>query len=160
MRAMGMVKGLAAGVLAAMTAVATADANDDKTITGSNCYPFIEGTSGVWVRVAPGAYNLSQTDSVTVTCPILRDNTTNTTGLADVELQVAVSSGSMTCTAGAYDASAFGTVKTVAKTTTGTGNSKLDWGTALNKSSSVGTFAIDCTVPPFGQIYSLRYSEF
>ena len=158
MRAIGVMKGLAAGTLAAMTAIATADANDDKTITGSNCYPFFEGSS--WVRVPAGAYNLNQTDSVSVTCPILRDNTTNTTGLADVELQVAVSSGSMTCTAGAYDASAFGTIKTVVKTTTATGNSKLDWGAALNKSSSVGTYAIDCDVPPFGQIYSLRYSEF
>jgi len=160
MRTIGVAKGLAAGVLASLTAIATADANDDKTITGSNCYPYIEGTSGVWVRVAAGAYNLDQTDSVTVTCPILRDNTVNTTGLADVELQVAVSSGSMTCTAGAYDASGFGAIKTVAKTTTSTGNSKLDWGASVNKSVSIGTYAVDCTVPPFGQIYSLRYSEF
>jgi hypothetical protein len=152
-----LLTGIALGVL---TAASPAQASDAKTISGSACFPFAEGTSGLWIRIGPGAYNAGS-ESVFVVCPVVRDNTGNTNGIRDIELQVSLpSSSSMECTAGSYDASGFGTIKAVGKKTSVAGNSKMDWGSSVNASSVNGTYAIYCSVPPLGTIYSIRHDEY
>lgn len=149
---------LAALALGGLAAVSPADAADVKTVSGSVCAPIVAG-SDLWVRVGPGAYNLGSSN-VLVVCPLVRDNTGNTNGLSDIEMQVSLpSSSSMTCTAGSYHPSGFATVESIAKTTQVAGNSKIDWGSSLNNSVSNGIYAIYCDVPPSGTIYSIRHKE-
>jgi hypothetical protein len=97
---------------------------------------------------------------VTAVCALERSNTTNTTGLLDLEVRIVSLEGntvSVTCFADAQRTDGS-TALSVAKSGFGT-NFKIDFGSALNKSSSGGSYVVSCDLPAFTTIQSVYSSE-
>lgn len=136
-------------------APAVALAVDNKTMPGSACASSQGGpTSG-------GAFSFSVTGAEAV-CPIVRDNTTNTTGLDDLDVyglnQNDPGTDTFSCTA--YAKTAGGNTDdsyTVSTTTLGTVS--FSFGTNINVSSSGGNYVVVCTAGALDYLYSYVSSE-
>jgi hypothetical protein len=95
-----------------------------------------------------------------VRCSLIRDNTTNTNGLA--ALQVRVTKGditSRTCTATVHDR--YGSsLKSVARSVSGSGVKTFDWTNTLNTSSGSGAYyTVSCSMGGNDFIKSLYWDE-
>jgi hypothetical protein len=98
--------------------------------------------------------------TVDAICSLERSNTTNTTGLLDLEIRLVQLQGhtvSVTCTAGAQRTDGS-TAKFISKSGTGT-KIKIDFGAALDTSSSGGSYFVGCSLPAFTTIESVFSSE-
>ncbi len=97
--------------------------------------------------IGRGASDIGSTSGAfSISCPLLRDNTTNTNGITPFWLRVNKGDAtSRTCTA--YAADGYGNIlKSVSKSVSGTGVQTFDWGTSFNVSSANGaTYAVSCT---------------
>jgi hypothetical protein len=117
---------------------------------------------------APGTFAIYRTDGVelsgpssgNILCTLFRDNTTNTTGMQDLEVSVndPTSGGGISCLAVSTkrDGSSF---KTAERHTTKTGEQILDFGGSLNSSVSKGHYSITCSVAVGGVIHNIYYLE-
>jgi hypothetical protein len=93
-------------------------------------------------------------------CALERSNTTNTTGLLDLEIRLVQLQGksvTVLCDAGAQRTDGS-TVKFINKTGTGT-HIKIDFGAGLNASTSGGSYFVGCSLPAFTTIQSVFSSE-
>lgn len=113
------------------------------------------GTQNPWPEFLP----------LVIRCPLVRSNTTNTNGLTSLKLNVyKQTSTTFNCWAQSNDK--FGSyVLRVARSTTQTGRSTLDWTTNMNSSLSKGTYAVTCDVigtvdETWGdEVESIEYNE-
>ena len=107
-----------------------------------------------------GVTNVSGVN-VGVVCALVRDNTTNTNGLSDLEMVVTAPAGggNFDCTALAEDRNG-NPVIAVHRTTTSAGTKVLDWGGSITVSASKGYYIVSCDVPANGIIRSVFHNEF
>lgn len=133
-----------AGVLFATTMLAAGDALavDDHTMSASACYVYLDnGSMGTAGRLKN--LNSDSTD-VEVSCPLVRDNTSNTTGLSSGKAYVhrngAANAEVITCTLySVRNASGASTVidsSTKSILSTDTGALTLDFGTDIGSSDN------------------------
>ena len=147
------------GLLAAGTAFA-----DPKRINGAMC----ELEQDLQISfVDRGALRIGAHDGeeVGVVCPLLRANTTNTTGLLNLIVHVFKQNATtFTCFGESYDQSG-NALKIVSKSTSTTGQVPLTWNNTINVSSSKGTYGVVCyaiggTGGDWGdEIFAVDYDE-
>jgi hypothetical protein len=109
--------------------------------------------------VTSGVSNVSGIN-VNVVCSIVRDDTTTTTGLSDLEMTVTAPAGggNFDCTALSEDRNGSPLIA-VHRTTSRAGTQVLDWGAAVSVSASKGYYIVNCDVPANGIIHSLFHNE-
>ena len=128
-----------------------------KVVSPAACRLLGGGTSGLTY----GAGHVTNTSgaSASVVCPIVRDNTSNTTGLRDAEVAVTDATGTMSCAAVSVDR-AGNILKSVGVTIPGTGSRIIDFGSSMNLGVSRGHYQVTCNVPNGAKIHSVYYDEF
>jgi hypothetical protein len=131
---------------------------DGKIINSTNCQ-LAGDAAGRLSYLVGGVMNISGINH-DVMCGLLRDNTTNTNGISDLEMSVSdPTTGSFFCDAVSADRNG-NLLKVVRRTSTKSGAQILDWGASLNLSASKGHYAITCTVPNNGVIHNVFVNEF
>jgi hypothetical protein len=166
--------GAALGGLALVPA--TSDAGDNKVFPGSFCQQSFTDTpnfqynyslSGgvLQTEVAGGADSGA---GANFSCPILRDNETNTNGFnfytwvndawpsnGDHELEQVV------CSVGIRKSDGTGQLdwETRSSGVETTGMVKLDWGTSLATGAAFAVYYMDCFVPVYSGVHSYRIDE-
>jgi hypothetical protein len=131
---------------------------DGKIMFANECQ--LAGDAGGRLTYLVGGVTNSSGINRDVVCGIVRDNTTNTNGLSDLEMSVTdPTTGSFFCDAISADRTG-NLLKVVRRTSTRMGVQTLDWGASLNVSSSKGHYAITCTVPANGIIHNVFANEF
>lgn len=99
-----------------------------------------------------------------VVCGLFRDNTTNTNGMQDLEVNITnlgATAFTVTCTAYSYERKGGMWKKSVPRSATvgvGTGVT-LDWGSSVNISVSKGFYTVYCELPIDFAIHSIYYQE-
>jgi hypothetical protein len=125
----------------------------------------IEITSSWFKNPPPPPDGVGQGLPVPVTCSLFRDNTTNTNGMQDLEINISNLGASdytatVMCTAFSYDRrGAFKKSIQKSATISGSGAVTLDWGSSINLSVSKGFYSIFCVLPPNFAIHSIYYQE-
>jgi len=123
-----------------------AAAVDTKWIAGAWCIPededdtsFITDNYGEFIRGTSSTRHLQ--------CPILRDNTTNTTGLDSITMQVICPTNvTVSCTATSRN-NQSSALSYATKSCTGGNHDHLDWDSDdITSSSSGGYYHISCTI--------------
>ena len=128
-----------------------------KVVSPGACRLLGGGTTGL--TYGAGHVTNSSGATANVVCPIVRDNTSNTTGLRDAEVAVTDATGTMSCSAVSVDRA--GTIlKSVGVTIPGTGSRIIDFGSSMNLGVSRGHYQVTCSVPNGGKIHSVYYDEF
>lgn len=137
-----------------------ADAGDNKAYPGSACVAW--GTStDIQAELYSEVVNNSTTDDNSVICPIVRDNTTNSTGTGTAWVYVyrdASATSSLSCFLYSAVGSSGALSDSDSAFTTGTGNIRLDL--ALGTSAAPGPYTIRCILPPLSKIYSYLVPEY
>jgi len=108
-----------------------------------------------------GGVNNASGGPAEILCTLFRDNTTNLTGMQDLEMSISdpsTSPGGFSCNAFSLDRKGV-IKKNVNRVNSVTGESVLDWGSSVNISVSKGYYAIHCTIPNGATIHSLYYLE-
>jgi len=162
-----------AAAIAAMLAVPAASAGDIKIFPGSFCQQsFTDSTAlvydysltgGLLSMEAPGG--TSSAFSADISCPILRENQTNTTGLkfsAWVNDFWGDGEGDqVTCSVGIRASNGSGRLDWETRSTApgATGMIKLDWGTSLSTGGVDAIYYMDCTIPTYSGLSSYRTDE-
>jgi hypothetical protein len=132
----------------------------DGKIAGPTACQLGAATAGARLQYnTSGVTNVSAVN-VNVVCALVRDNTTNTNGLSDLEMVVtAPAAGNFDCVAIAEDRNGSPLI-VVHRTTSGPGNHVLDWGGSITVSGSKGYYVVNCDVPVNGIIRSIFHNEF
>lgn len=145
-----------AGVLAAASA---AHAGDVKIHSGSDCKATRDNLAGDASRVSSSVTteNVS-TGTVTVECPIERDNHKNTNGLKSLIVRVQ-SDGINTLNCVVAALSPLGTVVAFGQNST-TSNAVTALPLAISFSIKNGTYVMQCTLPPGTEVINYRVAEF
>jgi len=146
------------GLLIASTAIA-----DPKRINGAMCE--LENDPQ-FASLDRGAIRIgAPKEEVGVVCPMLRSNTTNTSGLLNLVVNVyKVHPTTFTCYGESYDQSGSA-LKIVSRSTNATGRIALTWNASINTSSSKGTYGVVCyptgtTLGDFSdEIFAVDYDE-
>lgn len=137
-----------------------AEAGDNKAYPGSACVAW--GTStDIQAELYSEVVNNSTTDDNSVICPIVRDNTTNSTGTGTAWVYVyrdASATSSLSCNLYSANASTGGLAFSDFNSTTGTGNIRLDL--QLSNSATAGPYTLRCILPPLSKIYSYLVPEY
>jgi hypothetical protein len=137
-----------------------AHATDDKTLNASDCqspYPADNPSGTGLIRGPSGVYNNSGGFRF-LDCPITRDNTTNTNGLAGLSVQVSNDpSGQILCYANSVDKMG-NTVLSVSRSNT-PGGTVLSWGSSLNSSANQGNYLIECQFPSGARVNQILWQE-
>ena len=136
---------------------------DSKVHAGSFCQPLVGAQANRINTVSFGVENIGPF-ATTVTCPILRDNTRNSTGTftngvsKGVVLRVSnPPGGQLPCTL--FSVNPFSNVvATNSISTNQAGESTLLL--AVSTSTLSGQYSIICTLPPRGRIYNYQVTEF
>jgi hypothetical protein len=132
-------------------------AADTKIIPPYGCIPLVGATNANWYPNGGRMWNYGGS-SITIVCPIIRDNTSNTDGMG-FSMKVVNSTGNtFTCTLQSFDETAS-VVKSVSRSTSGVGYQVLEWNHSLDESTVDGSYQVWCTVPPGAGIILLRPSE-
>lgn len=164
--ATGVLRYLAGIALVAATAVclstpATARADDDKFYSGSHCQANNDSRTTILARNSNGIRNLSYTSSAWVTCPVIRDNTVNTSGNDKAYVYTYQDSSTITrffCRL--QSSSTFGSVSdnaTASLLLSQTGNRYLYLD--LDSSYRWGPYTLTCLIPPRSRIHSIFFGE-
>lgn len=98
---------------------------------------------------------------VSIVCALVRDTSTNTNGLQDLEVSITdPTGGSMVCNA--FSVGRNGATLSQLRKNAGTSTAPqiIDFGSALNASASRGHYAVVCEVPNGGKIHSIFYEEY
>jgi hypothetical protein len=134
---------------------ATNTTGDAKVVGSASCLPW-QPHAFNWEYSGTGLIN--EVGTSPVTCGLDRINVNNTNGLQSLKVSIFDPTGTMTCTADSYDR--FGVLKLrKTKTTPGTGNQVIDFGSTLNVSVSHGYYTVSCQLPQFAQLNSIYYRE-
>jgi hypothetical protein len=135
----------------------SAMATDRKIHHGSMCQPQSISNANALGAFTEGAVNTG-TNSIVVTCPIVRDNTQNTTGTAKAFSNVRSSGGQLlSCTLVSRDKNGNFIASKFDSTTSNSPDSlDLD----VNASAVLGSYAIFCILPPSGRIFNYDIDEF
>jgi hypothetical protein len=93
-----------------------------------------------------------------MTCPILRDNHSNTNGF---KFSAWVRGGDVTCSVGIRPSNLGSRIdwETRSSPAGTTGALKLDWGTSLDTGAADAVYFMDCFVPVYSGIGSYRSEE-
>ena len=131
---------------------------DGKILGTTDCQ--LSGDAGGRLTYLVGGVTNSSGINRDVICGVVRDNTTNTNGISDLEMAVSdPTTGSFFCDAISADRNG-NLLKVVRRTSTHSGPQILDWGNTLNVGGNKGHYAITCTVPANGVIHSVFVNEF
>ena len=151
-----------AAVLATLAAGAQpARATDRKTFPGSSCTTWgnvnaeITGTDGAAVL------NGSFTSAYTVSCPIVRDNTTNTNGISNVSVygyRDGATATPLTCIFKVTSASTGADYYSLSRASSVTGNISLT--IPVTTSQSGGFYNMLCILPPRSKVYGYIIDEY
>jgi len=152
--------------IAAMLAVAalgmqSAHANDRKTFPGSSCQGWGNVNAEIAATDGGGVLNSSFTSAYTVSCPVVRDNTTNLNGAADV-LVYAYRDGStataLSCIFKVTRAADGTDYYSLTRSTSVSGNVSLT--IPVTSSVSGGFYNLLCVLPPRSKIHGYIVSEY
>lgn len=148
-------------ILAGLLGEDRARANDAKVHAGSFCRPWFGVYASATDYTNGYIKNNGSQSFVVVTCPILRDNTLNSNGIADVDMYVYNSSSAnqVSCTVYSrdYDAS---TLDWATDATSGSNLQRLDWGSAITSSDpNFGYYYITCELYSYDAIYQYLVDE-
>ena len=131
---------------------------DAKTIPGLACQPYYGSQSGDFNHYVSGIYNASN-GYRRVSCPIVRDNTVNTTGtwgVDNVYVYATKPAGSLYCYLYSYTAhGGFVAADSAGTFAVGNVTLRLD----VNSSANMGFYAVYCNMPPNSTIRSLKWLE-
>lgn len=121
-----------------------------KAMYGSDTSLFRTDTLGLWYT-GVGSVNK------TVVCPLVRQHVTNSGGTYGMYIKVRSAGGrTLTCTSQALDINGNLVASKSASTTSSTPTTlNLD----LNASAPYGTYAIFCSVPPNGSLWTYHINE-
>ena len=152
---------LAAALAAFAISAQPALAGDRKTFPGSSCTTWgnvnaeITGTDGAAVL------NGSFTSAYTVSCPIVRDNTTNTNGISNVSVygyRDGSTATPLTCIFKVTSASTGADYYSLSRASSVTGNISLT--IPVTTSQSSGFYNMLCILPPRSKVYGYIIDEY
>jgi hypothetical protein len=132
---------------------------DTKIYPGNMCNPWLQGDIGI--ASAYEYWNGYSNKTLTVSCPIVRDNEANTNGTQSVYVRVenrAVSSVPLYCYLRSYDS--LGNLVETSRTSNFNGPGKTSLFVDVNSSAVVGYYSLECYLPPYSGIMSYRVDEF
>ena len=128
---------------------------DNKTMPGNACEAMYGSQSGVLNHYTWGLYNTAN-GYVRVSCPIVRDNTSNGNGTWSANVYGFNPGGNFACSL--YSYSTHGALQQVASANTAAaGNITLSLD--VNNSSFNGFYTIYCNLPANARLYSYRWAE-
>lgn len=137
-----------------------AKAGDNKAYPGSACTAW--GTStDIEAQLFSEVVNTSGANVNVVTCPIVRDNTINTTGTGTAWVYVhrdAAANSSLSCNLYSVNGSSGALAFSAFASTNAVGNIRLNL--QLNNSVAAGPYTLRCTLPLLSKIYSYIVPEF
>jgi hypothetical protein len=136
--------------------VRPATASDEKVLNTASCQMEFNSTAPYFYHVS----GLATGDTGALFfCALQRDNTTNTNGLEDLEVQTSSSaSGVVDCEATSYDLNNNILVDKIVVAPSGTGKT-IDFGSTVNVSVAKGHYEVSCFVPPLAVIHTIFYKE-
>lgn len=133
---------------------------DEKVMPGNGCQATIGTQARDLNHFVPYLINTSNTYRA-VTCPVVRDNTTNTTGTWSAAVTGYNPGGNVYCSINSYSPLG-GFVDLGAAATAVVGNFTLNVdsaGSPLNLSVNDGYYTVYCSLPPNARLYSYRWAE-
>jgi hypothetical protein len=143
--------------LALAALVNSAYAQDAKTFSGVECQPQFPDLAANYYNTFFGVQNVG-TDTLWLTCPVVRDNVTNTNGTSAFKMRVS-SNGfdALECTL--YSLDMDGNIVDLNSDAT---TSDIPVSLDLDVATSVanGYYAVTCDVPPFGRVYGYKLKEY
>ena len=151
-----------AAVLAALAAGAQpARATDRKTFPGSSCTTWGNVNAEITRTDGGSVLNGSFTSAYTVSCPIVRDNTTNTNGISNVSVygyRDGATATPLTCIFKVTSASTGADYYSLSRASSVTGNISLT--IPVTTSQSSGFYNMLCILPPRSKVYGYIIDEF
>ena len=142
------------GIAVTSLVVSSAQADDAKILHGTACTA--SSPSAAVYFTTDSAY--TTTSSAFVFCPVIKDNTTTTAGLADLEVSVSNASGSMYCTAFSLDR--YGNTLDSSTVYAANGSDKvINFGSAINVSDSRGGYSVFCYLGAGDRLHSIYSLE-
>jgi len=145
--------------IAYFTLISPSYSADSKIHPGSMCKAYF-GSDESSLRKGLGSVKNTTTSAVWVTCPIVRDNTTNTNGLSQAYIRIGRSSTATAdfwCTLDSRNT--VGTQSFFA-TNSYSGTSTTSMSFNLSGSTNRGHYEILCRLPRDSNIFSYRIDEF
>ena len=145
----------------ATLATGNAHAGDRKTFHGSECKPIRPNSNQAVSYSTMGIYNGSTTNAYVI-CPIVRDNTLNTSGINYATLDVYQSpstSSKLSCTL--YSKKTWGatTVDSYYRRVSNSVNYRTLLTFYLDDSSKFGSYVFYCKIPPYSRISQIYFVE-
>jgi hypothetical protein len=144
-----------------LAAVNPAIASNAKILPGTMCLE--QGNTTFWRPDQGNIATNTSSSQITVVCPVVRDNTLNSTGLYGLKVYCRNSStgAAASCLPQALDeygkdVPASPVLMPKACSSSGT----IDFGTTLNRSVPAGSFIVKCTMPAGTSIISVRQDEY
>lgn len=129
---------------------------DAKTFHGSECQPLYGSQSADINYYTNRVYNVGS-GSRGVTCPVVRDNTTNTSGTFGTEIYVNNVAGKyLACTLYSYDSHGSWVASSTKSTTAG---GKQTLYPDVNLSKNMGNYSVYCYLPKGASLYSYKVKE-
>jgi hypothetical protein len=155
-----LVSAVLAGLCLAAAAAGPARAADNKAYPGSACQRWGNSSADVAATDGGGVLNASFTSSLTVSCPIVRDNTINTNGTADVWVYVyrdGSTPDTLTCIFKGTRASDGTDFYSNSRATTQTGDVRLT--IPVTSSTTPGAYNLLCILPPRSKVHAYLVPE-
>lgn len=140
---------------------------------GYMCEPWLYGTTGANAENYTGGWSRWQTSmrwtgstttTATLVCPIIRNNSTNTTGMSDLDMVVYDSNASYNISCTGYVIETSGATQTTldfsTQSSSGSGGRQaLNWGTALQTGSATAAYIMTCEAGYNIEIWSYDVAE-
>jgi hypothetical protein len=136
-------------------------AGDRKTFPGSSCRTWGNVNAEITGTDGGAVLNASFTSAYTVSCPIVRDNTTNTNGTSDVSVygyRDGSTTTSLSCIFKVTSASVGTDYYSLSRATSLTGNIMLT--IPVTTSQSGAFYNMLCILPPRSKIYGYIVPEY
>lgn len=152
---------IAAMLVAVVIGMQPAHANDRKTFPGSSCQGWGNVDAEIAATDGGGVLNASFTSAYTVSCPVVRDNTTNTNGAADVLVygnRDGSTATALSCIFKVTRASDGRDYYSLTRSTPASGNVTLT--IPVTSSVSGGFYNLLCVLPPRSKIHGYVLSEY
>jgi hypothetical protein len=160
MRLAAVTRYLAITAVSLCVGEAAVEASDPTTMPGSACHG-VSDDDAHFYRGSNGSLQNNTALGYSAVCPVVRNNPSTTTGMADAELDFYLESSADHIYCWFYSMDRDGDeVNTEQESYTGaSGNHRLDWTTLVDTSSSYGTYTIFCSLPSHSEIFSYVWNE-
>ena len=138
-----------------------AQAGDRKTVPGSACTSWGNTLAEITGSDGGAVLNASFTSAYTVSCPVVRDNTTNTNGTPDVSVygyRDGATATPLSCIFKVTTASTGADYYSLSRSTSLTGNVSLT--IPVTSSQSGAFYNLICVLPPRSKIYGYIVPEY